>query len=129
MLPPEKKIPWHFLWYLQNGRRHLISSRNEVSRDLIVTKSSKKKQMLQVLSGFWTIYNHSIILHNLLNQLVNWNFYFPDDIPFCYILLIMMEVSFWTYDIISNIVFLFLFQYILEINSSCANVVRGRPKL
>lgn len=30
-----------------NGRRHLISSRNEVSRDLIVTKSSKKKQVLQ----------------------------------------------------------------------------------
>ncbi|CAL5426428.1 unnamed protein product [Camellia sinensis] len=29
-----------------NGRRHLTSSRNEVSRDLIVTTSSKKKQVL-----------------------------------------------------------------------------------
>ncbi|XP_059627026.1 uncharacterized protein LOC132269801 isoform X2 [Cornus florida] len=29
-----------------NGRRHLISSRNEVSRDLIVTTNSKKKQAL-----------------------------------------------------------------------------------
>ncbi|XAR60054.1 hypothetical protein NMG60_11033286 [Bertholletia excelsa] len=29
-----------------NGRRHLISSKNEVSRDLIVTTSSKKKQVL-----------------------------------------------------------------------------------
>lgn len=37
------------LLLLQNGRRHLTSSRNEVSRDLIVTENSKKKQAFLVI--------------------------------------------------------------------------------
>lgn len=36
------------LWCLQNGRRHLTSSINEVSRDLVVNTDSKKKQALMV---------------------------------------------------------------------------------
>lgn len=35
---------------LQNGRRHLTSSMHEVSRDLIVTENSRKKQALLVLT-------------------------------------------------------------------------------
>jgi hypothetical protein len=32
----------------QNGRRHIASSKNEVSRDLVVNVKSKKKQALLV---------------------------------------------------------------------------------
>jgi syndetin len=32
----------------QNGRRHITSSKNEVSRDLVVNVKSKKKQALLV---------------------------------------------------------------------------------
>ena len=44
-----------FLWYLQNGRRHLTSSLNEVSRDLIVNSNSKKKQALLVFLALYTL--------------------------------------------------------------------------
>lgn len=42
-----------FIWWMQNGRRHLNSSRNEVSRDLIVTTNSRRKQALLVLHSLW----------------------------------------------------------------------------
>jgi hypothetical protein len=43
-----------FLYFvLQNGRRHLTSSMNEVSRDLVVNSNSKKKQALLVCSSSW----------------------------------------------------------------------------
>jgi syndetin len=54
--------PFWLVWYLwiswalgltigsmfQNGRRHITSSKNEVSRDLVVNVKSKKKQALLV---------------------------------------------------------------------------------
>lgn len=41
----------HSCSLFQNGRRHLTSSMNEVSRDLIVNSNSKKKQALLVFSS------------------------------------------------------------------------------
>lgn len=44
-----------FSMVLQNGRRHLTSSMNEVSRDLIVNSYSKKKQALTVFSSLFVL--------------------------------------------------------------------------
>ncbi|CAI9104941.1 OLC1v1003734C2 [Oldenlandia corymbosa var. corymbosa] len=53
-----------------NGRRHLISSRNEVSRDLIVTKSSKKKQALLDMLPVVTELRHALEMQAALDSLV-----------------------------------------------------------
>jgi syndetin len=44
-----------FSMILQNGRRHLTSSMNEVSRDLIVNSYSKKKQALVVFPSLFNL--------------------------------------------------------------------------
>ncbi|KAL1544406.1 syndetin-like isoform X1 [Salvia divinorum] len=55
-----------------NGRRHLTSSRNEVSRDLIVTESSKKKQvllgMLPILSELRHIVDSQVALDTCVEE-------------------------------------------------------------
>ncbi|KAE9461299.1 hypothetical protein C3L33_06796, partial [Rhododendron williamsianum] len=55
-----------------NGRRHLISSRNEVSRDLIVTTSSKKKQvlldMIPVLTELLHALDMQVVLENHVEE-------------------------------------------------------------
>ncbi|KAL3530480.1 hypothetical protein ACH5RR_009802, partial [Cinchona calisaya] len=53
-----------------NGRRHLISSRNEVSRDLIVTKCSKKKQALLDMLPIVTELRHALDMQVALETLV-----------------------------------------------------------
>ncbi|PSR89909.1 Syndetin like [Actinidia chinensis var. chinensis] len=53
-----------------NGRRHLTSSRNEVSRDLIVTTSSKKKQVLLDMIPVLTELRHALDMQVMLENLV-----------------------------------------------------------
>ncbi|KAL2541061.1 Vacuolar protein sorting-associated protein [Abeliophyllum distichum] len=53
-----------------NGRRHLTSSRNEVSRDLIVTTSSKKKQALLDLLPILTELRHALDMQMALETSV-----------------------------------------------------------
>ncbi|XP_073150883.1 uncharacterized protein [Henckelia pumila] len=53
-----------------NGRRHLTSSRNEVSRDLIVTTNSKKKQTLLDLLPILTEIGHAVDMQEALETLV-----------------------------------------------------------
>ncbi|XP_057484073.1 uncharacterized protein LOC130770604 isoform X1 [Actinidia eriantha] len=51
-----------------NGRRHLTSSRNEVSRDLIVTTSSKKKQVLLDVIPVLTELRHTLDMQVMLEK-------------------------------------------------------------
>ncbi|KAI8524195.1 hypothetical protein RHMOL_Rhmol13G0131000 [Rhododendron molle] len=51
-----------------NGRRHLISSRNEVSRDLVVTTSSKKKQVLLDMIPVLTELLHALDMQVMLEN-------------------------------------------------------------
>ncbi|XP_058199985.1 uncharacterized protein LOC131314987 isoform X1 [Rhododendron vialii] len=51
-----------------NGRRHLISSRNEVSRDLVVTTSSKKKQVLLDMIPVLTELLHALDMQVVLED-------------------------------------------------------------
>ncbi|XP_073066382.1 uncharacterized protein [Primulina eburnea] len=53
-----------------NGRRHLTSSRNEVSRDLIVTTNSKKKQTLLDLLPILNEIGHAVDMQEALETLV-----------------------------------------------------------
>ncbi|EYU37015.1 hypothetical protein MIMGU_mgv1a001212mg [Erythranthe guttata] len=53
-----------------NGRRHLTSSRNEVSRDLIVTESSKKKQALLDMLPILTELRHAVDMQAALETCV-----------------------------------------------------------
>ncbi|KAL9270913.1 Syndetin-like protein [Drosera capensis] len=50
----------------KNGRRHLTSSMNEVSRDLIVTSNSKKKQALLDMLPVLTELHHALNLQKVL---------------------------------------------------------------
>ncbi|KAK6163455.1 hypothetical protein DH2020_000319 [Rehmannia glutinosa] len=54
----------------QNGRRHLTSSRNEVSRDLIVTENSKKKQALLDILPILTDLRHAVDMQVALETCV-----------------------------------------------------------
>ncbi|THG13830.1 hypothetical protein TEA_014308 [Camellia sinensis var. sinensis] len=59
-----------------NGRRHLTSSRNEVSRDLIVTTSSKKKQVLLDMLPILTELRHALDMQVALeNHVEEGNFF------------------------------------------------------
>ncbi|KAL7202104.1 hypothetical protein ACSBR1_033724 [Camellia fascicularis] len=59
-----------------NGRRHLTSSRNEVSRDLIVTTSSKKKQVLLDMLPILTELCHALDMQVALeNHVEEGNFF------------------------------------------------------
>ncbi|XP_057479947.1 uncharacterized protein LOC130767184 [Actinidia eriantha] len=59
-----------------NGRRHLTSSRNEVSRDLIVTTSSKKKQVLLDMIPVLTELRHALDMQVMLeNHVEEGNFF------------------------------------------------------
>lgn len=58
-----------YFFFVQNGRRYLTSSRNEVSRDLIVTESSKKKQALLVFYSPESIYDSFLQIVFLLCSL------------------------------------------------------------
>lgn len=51
-----------------NGRRHLTSSRNEVSRDLIVTTCSKKKQALLDIVPILTEIRHALDMQLALEK-------------------------------------------------------------
>ncbi|KAL6506435.1 hypothetical protein OROGR_024616 [Orobanche gracilis] len=53
-----------------NGRRHLTSSRNEVSRDLIVTDNSKKKQALLDILPILTELRHAVDMQVALETCV-----------------------------------------------------------
>ncbi|RXH83550.1 hypothetical protein DVH24_005803 [Malus domestica] len=53
-----------------NGRRHLTSSRNEVSRDLIVNSNSKKKQALLDMLPVLTELGHALKMQAELESLV-----------------------------------------------------------
>ncbi|XP_041993947.1 syndetin-like isoform X1 [Salvia splendens] len=53
-----------------NGRRHLTSSRNEVSRDLIVTECSKKKQVLVGMLPILSELRHAVDLQVALDTCV-----------------------------------------------------------
>ncbi|KAF2321725.1 hypothetical protein GH714_001889 [Hevea brasiliensis] len=53
-----------------NGRRHLTSSRNEVSRDLIVNSNSKKKQALLDLLPILSDLHHALDMQAALESLV-----------------------------------------------------------
>ena len=71
-----KLCPFWLVWYLwisralgltirsmfQNGRRHITSSKNEVSRDLVVNVKSKKKQALLVGACSYILLICSILL-------------------------------------------------------------------
>ncbi|KAK4772249.1 hypothetical protein SAY86_014024 [Trapa natans] len=59
-----------------NGRRHLNSSMNEVSRDLIVNTNSKKKQALSDVLPVLTELIHAMDMQNALESLV-------EDEDFC----------------------------------------------
>lgn len=69
-----------FLTVLQNGRRHLTSSMNEVSRDLIVNSYSKKKQALMVFCSLFVL--KPAIIFKCLYTL--FHCYFDDLIPLCF---------------------------------------------
>ncbi|KAG6789117.1 hypothetical protein POTOM_005206 [Populus tomentosa] len=60
----------HFV--LQNGRRHLTSSMNEVSRDLVVNTNSKRKQtlldMLAVLTELHRALDMQVALESLVEE-------------------------------------------------------------
>ncbi|XP_052194607.1 uncharacterized protein LOC127802681 isoform X2 [Diospyros lotus] len=59
-----------------NGRRHLTSSRNEVSRDLIVTTSSRKKQVLLDMLPVLTELRHALDMQVALeNHVEEGNFF------------------------------------------------------
>ncbi|OIT36973.1 PREDICTED: syndetin isoform X2 [Nicotiana attenuata] len=53
-----------------NGRRHLTSSRNEVSRDLIVSTNSKRKQALLDVLPVLTELRHALDMQSTLETLV-----------------------------------------------------------
>lgn len=53
----------------QNGRRHITSSKNEVSRDLVVNVKSKKKQALLVGACSYVIFMWLHLLYKLGNCL------------------------------------------------------------
>ncbi|KAM3398990.1 syndetin [Capsicum galapagoense] len=53
-----------------NGRRHLTSSRNEVSRDLIVSNNSKRKQALLNVLPVLTELCHALDMQSTLETLV-----------------------------------------------------------
>nr|GLL43166.1 syndetin isoform X5 [Ipomoea trifida] len=53
-----------------NGRRHLTSSRNEISRDLIVHRNSKKKQALLDMLPILTELRHALDMQVALETLV-----------------------------------------------------------
>ncbi|XP_065865505.1 uncharacterized protein [Euphorbia lathyris] len=53
-----------------NGRRHLTSSRNEVSRDLIVNSYSKKKQALLEIVPILSDIHHTVGMQATLESLV-----------------------------------------------------------
>ncbi|XP_019199330.1 PREDICTED: syndetin isoform X3 [Ipomoea nil] len=53
-----------------NGRRHLTSSRNEISRDLIVHRNSKKKQALLDMLPILTELRHALDMQAALETLV-----------------------------------------------------------
>ncbi|XP_059429795.1 uncharacterized protein LOC132163502 isoform X2 [Corylus avellana] len=53
-----------------NGRRHLTSSQNEVSRDLIVNSNSKKKQALLDMLPVLTELRHALDMQSALESLV-----------------------------------------------------------
>ncbi|KAF2300702.1 hypothetical protein GH714_015223 [Hevea brasiliensis] len=53
-----------------NGRRHLTSSRNEVSRDLIVNSNSKKKQALLDVLPILSDLHHALDMQAVLESLV-----------------------------------------------------------
>ncbi|KAH6772710.1 coiled-coil protein [Perilla frutescens var. frutescens] len=53
-----------------NGRRHLTSSRNEVSRDLIVTENSKKKQALLNMLPILSELRHAVDMQVALDTCV-----------------------------------------------------------
>ncbi|OAY38115.1 syndetin [Manihot esculenta] len=53
-----------------NGRRHLTSSRNEVSRDLIVNSYSKKKQALLDVLPILSDLHHALYMQAALESLV-----------------------------------------------------------
>lgn len=59
-----------------NGRRHLTSSRNEVSRDLIVTSNSKKKQALLDMLPILTELRHALDMQVALESHVEEGNYF-----------------------------------------------------
>ncbi|CAH9138145.1 unnamed protein product [Cuscuta epithymum] len=54
-----------------NGRRHLTSSRNEISRDLVVHRNSKKKQALLDMLPILTELRHAIDMQATLETLVD----------------------------------------------------------
>ncbi|CAA0815014.1 Unknown protein [Striga hermonthica] len=54
-----------------NGRRHLTSSRNEVSRDLIVTDNSKRKQSLLDIFPILTELSHAVDMQVALETCVD----------------------------------------------------------
>ncbi|KAL0390044.1 UNVERIFIED_CONTAM: hypothetical protein Scaly_0361500 [Sesamum calycinum] len=54
----------------KNGQRHLTSSRNEVSRDLVVTESSKKKQALLEMLPILTELRHAVDMQAALDTCV-----------------------------------------------------------
>ncbi|KAK9279860.1 hypothetical protein L1049_013542 [Liquidambar formosana] len=59
-----------------NGRRHLTSSRNEVSRDLIVTSNSKKKQQLMDMLPILSELRHAMDMQVALESHVEEGNYF-----------------------------------------------------
>ncbi|KAH7838359.1 hypothetical protein Vadar_025411 [Vaccinium darrowii] len=79
-----------------NGRRHLISSRNEVSRDLVVTTSSKKKQVLLDMIPVLTELRHALDMQMVLeNHVEQGNFFkaFQDLSEYLQILDSLSELS------------------------------------
>lgn len=59
-----------------NGRRHLTSSMNEVSRDLVVTSDSKKKQVLLDMLPILTELRHAVDMQVALEMHVEEGNYF-----------------------------------------------------
>ncbi|KAL0436359.1 UNVERIFIED_CONTAM: Syndetin [Sesamum radiatum] len=55
----------------KNGQRHLTSSRNEVSRDLVVTESSKKKQALLEMLPILSELRHAVDMQVALDTCVD----------------------------------------------------------
>lgn len=51
-----------------NGRRHLTSSKNEVSRELIVTQNSKRKQALLDMIPVLSELRHAVVMQQALEQ-------------------------------------------------------------
>ncbi|GER39709.1 coiled-coil domain-containing protein 132 [Striga asiatica] len=59
------------MMYRKNGRRHLTSSRNEVSRDLVVTENSKRKQALLDIFPILTELSHAVDMQVSLETCVD----------------------------------------------------------